>query len=171
MKPTAIIRVQHYQAPCGVLILGEYNERLCLCDWSRRVYQQTVTAKLVRNLRAMVVDEPTAILQKAAKELDEYFEGNRRAFDLPLFMAGTPFQQQVWNVLLKVPYGETRSYSWVAREIGNPKAVRAVGLANGANPMSIFVPCHRIIGSNHTLTGYGGGLDVKEFLLNCERIS
>ena len=91
-------------------------------------------------------------------------------FDLPLLFVGTEFQEKVWNTLLEVPYGETRSYGWMAEMIGNPKAVRAVGTANGSNSISIFAPCHRIIGSNGSLTGYGGGLPAKKFLLELEGV-
>jgi O-6-methylguanine DNA methyltransferase len=103
-----------------------------------------------------------------ARQLEEYFAGRRRQFDLPLDLRGTEFQQRCWQELLKVPYGETRSYADIARAIGNPSAVRAVGLANGQNPIAIVVPCHRVIGSDGSLTGYGGGLEVKRQLLELE---
>ena len=101
-------------------------------------------------------------------ELNEYFSKKRKIFDLPLLFVGTEFQKAVWNAILDVQFGETQSYAWIAKKIGNPKAIRAVGLANGANNISIFAPCHRIIGSNNTLIGYGGGLEIKCFLLNLE---
>ena len=103
-----------------------------------------------------------------ARQLEEYFAGRRRRFDLPLDLRGTDFQKRCWHELLKIPYGETRSYADIARSMGNPKAVRAVGLANGQNPIAIIVPCHRVIGSDGSLTGYGGGLDVKRKLLELE---
>ena len=102
------------------------------------------------------------------EQLEEYFAGQRRQFTLTLAPAGTPFQRRVWEVLETIPYGETRTYAQVAAAIGNPAAVRAVGLANGRNPISIVVPCHRVIGSDGTLTGYGGGVDRKRFLLELE---
>ncbi len=104
----------------------------------------------------------------ARTQLAEYFAGERTAFDLPLRLTGTPFQLEVWSALQAVPYGETVSYGELARRIGQPAAVRAVGLANGRNPVSIVVPCHRVIGSNGSLTGYGGGLDRKRHLLGLE---
>jgi methylated-DNA-[protein]-cysteine S-methyltransferase len=110
-----------------------------------------------------------APLREAQRELEEYFAGERRDFSIPLAATGTPFQMQVWEALRAIPYGETISYGELARRIGNPKAVRAVGLANGRNPISIIVPCHRVIGANGTLTGYGGGLERKRFLLAFER--
>ncbi|GGI04161.1 methylated-DNA--[protein]-cysteine S-methyltransferase [Egicoccus halophilus] len=106
----------------------------------------------------------------AARQLTEYFAGERRTFDLPLALAtGTPFQQRVWQALGEIPYGETISYGELAARIGQPTASRAVGLANGRNPISIVVPCHRVVGANGTLTGYGGGLTRKQALLDLER--
>lgn len=109
-----------------------------------------------------------ARLAPARRQLEEYFAGTRRVFDLPLDLVGTPFQQQVWQALCAIPWGQTISYGELARRIGNPAAVRAVGLANGRNPVSIIVPCHRVIGANGSLTGYGGGLPNKRFLLELE---
>lgn len=112
--------------------------------------------------------EANAIIRKTQKQLHEYFAGRRTRFDLPLAFSGTEFQQQSWQALLSIPYGETRSYADQAELIGNPKAVRAVGRANGLNPLGIVVPCHRVIGKSGTLTGYAGGLEIKEFLLRLE---
>jgi len=103
-----------------------------------------------------------------ARQLEEYFAGRRRQFNLPLDLRGTDFQKRCWRALLKIPYGETRSYADIARAIGKPSAVRAVGLANGQNPIAIIVPCHRVIGSDGSLTGYGGGLENKRRLLELE---
>jgi methylated-DNA-[protein]-cysteine S-methyltransferase len=100
--------------------------------------------------------------------LQEYFRGERRTFDLPLAPRGTEFQMDVWRALQRIPYGETRSYSGIAREIGRPAAVRAVGAANGANPIPIVIPCHRVVGSNGSLTGFGGGIETKRWLLALE---
>ncbi|VVO25389.1 methylated-DNA--[protein]-cysteine S-methyltransferase [Pseudomonas fluorescens] len=107
-------------------------------------------------------------LDTVCRQLDEYFEGKRECFDVPLAPQGTAFQQRVWQALLEIPFGHTWSYARLAEHIGNPKAVRAVGTANGANPISIIIPCHRVIGSNGTLTGYGGGLERKQALLQLE---
>jgi methylated-DNA-[protein]-cysteine S-methyltransferase len=104
-------------------------------------------------------------LPEAVRQLEEYFAGNRRVFDLPLHLDGTEFQLRVWRALTEIPYGETRSYGELAQYIGNPNASRAVGLANGRNPISILVPCHRVIGADGSLTGYGGGLPRKQWLL------
>lgn len=105
----------------------------------------------------------------AARQLKEYFTGTRRSFDLQLSPHGTPFQLAVLQALRNIPYGETRSYADVARSVGKPKAVRAVGAANGRNPLPIVIPCHRVIGSNGSLTGFGGGIDTKRFLLDLEK--
>ena len=108
------------------------------------------------------------LLSKTIKQLDEYFEGRRREFDLPLSFKGTEFQMKIWKELLNIPYGETRSYKDIAIAVGNPKACRAVGGANNKNPISLICPCHRVIGASGKLVGYGGGLDMKEFLLKKE---
>jgi methylated-DNA-[protein]-cysteine S-methyltransferase len=108
------------------------------------------------------------LLSEPARELTTYFQGKLRAFSVPVVPAGTPFQLSVWAELQKIPYGETISYAELARRVGNPKAVRAAGLANGSNPISIIIPCHRVIGSNGSLVGYGGGLPTKQALLALE---
>ncbi len=112
---------------------------------------------------------PTALLEEAARQLREYFAGQRREFDLPLCLRGTAFQMQVWQALQAIPYGEVRTYGEIARAIGKPKACRAVGMANHHNPISIIVPCHRVVGAGGSLTGYGGGLENKRFLLDLEK--
>jgi methylated-DNA-[protein]-cysteine S-methyltransferase len=113
--------------------------------------------------------DTTGVLTGVRKELDEYFAGRLKQFSTPLAFEGTPFQHQVWSELCRIPYGETISYLELANRIRNPKAVRAVGMANGANPIAIIVPCHRVIGSNGSLTGFGGGLPTKRALLELER--
>lgn len=120
------------------------------------------------NTKDMNVYE-TELIKQAAEQLMEYLEGSRKTFDLPLNPQGTEFQKSVWNVLCNIPYGETRSYKQVAVAIGNPKACRAVGLANNKNPIMIFIPCHRVVGLNGSLVGYAGGLDLKEKLLSIEK--
>ncbi|OHU85314.1 MULTISPECIES: methylated-DNA--[protein]-cysteine S-methyltransferase [Pseudoalteromonas] len=107
--------------------------------------------------------------QKALQQLKEYFSGTRYEFDVEVDVYGTAFQKSVWEVLMMVPYGDTNTYSWMANRLNNPKAVRAVGSANGKNPISIIVPCHRIIGANGTLTGYAGGVEKKAWLLEHEQ--
>jgi len=109
------------------------------------------------------------LLLEAERQLGEYFAGRRRQFDLALDFAGTDFQKRVWQALLAIPFGETRSYGQIAVEVGNPKAVRAVGAANGRNPLSIIAPCHRVIGAKGDLVGFAGGMETKQFLLALER--
>ncbi len=111
----------------------------------------------------------TPLIEKAAEEINEYLAGKRKIFDLPLRPGGTEFQRKVWNALLAIPYGETRSYQAVAVQIGNPKACRAVGMANNRNPIPVIIPCHRVIGAGGSLVGYGGGLDKKVKLLELEQ--
>jgi len=111
----------------------------------------------------------TPLIKKAAKQLDEYFKKERRIFDLPLVLNGTDFQLKVWKALQKIPYGQTRGYGELTGIIGNPKACRAVGMANNRNPIAIIVPCHRVIGHDGSLTGFGGGVELKQKLLDLER--
>jgi len=119
--------------------------------------------------RTIVGEEPrNPILVETARQLAQYFAGRRQTFDLALDFAGTAFQRKVWHALLTIPFGETRTYAQIARQIGRPKAVRAVGAANGRNPISIVAPCHRVIGSSGELTGFAGGLDAKAYLLRLE---
>lgn len=121
------------------------------------------------DLKDTLEEKETELLKEAKKQLDEYFAGTRREFNLPLSLKGTEFQVKDWEALCTIPYGETRSYKDIAIQIGNPKACRAVGLANNRNPISIVVPCHRVIGKNGKLVGYGGGLDIKVKLLELEK--
>jgi len=119
-------------------------------------------------LGALVLNNDHPILAGTERQLNEYFEGKRKSFSLKLELIGTRFQNEVWQALLAIPFGETRSYGQIARKIGNPQAMRAVGAANGRNPISIVVPCHRVIGSSGKLTGFAGGLEAKAYLLGLE---
>jgi methylated-DNA-[protein]-cysteine S-methyltransferase len=115
-----------------------------------------------------LISRPTPLLEEGRRQLLEYLAGERQIFDLPLAPAGTPFQRAVWQALQTIPYGQTRSYGDIARQIGRPKAFRAVGMANHENPIPIFIPCHRVVGSDGSLTGYAGGLELKKALLGLE---
>lgn len=163
------IITRKYEAPCGVLVLGSLGDKLCLCDWQVERHREYVDKRLCRVLDAEFIEGTTAVTDNAMAQLDEYFSGTRMEFDVPLLFAGTDFQKKVWNALFSIPFGKTISYGEMARRIGMPRAVRAVANANGANSLSIFAPCHRVIGSNNTLTGYGGGLATKEYLLKLEK--
>jgi methylated-DNA-[protein]-cysteine S-methyltransferase len=151
-----------FVSPVGALKIVASDQGLAAILWekdrSRRVPLQDLTEK-----------PRHPVLRAAEKQLREYFAGKRDRFDLKLDFAGTPFQKKVWSALLQIPFGETRSYGDIARQVGSPRAVRAVGAANGRNPISIVTPCHRVIGSNGKLTGFAGGLPVKEYLLEMER--
>lgn len=163
-----VILTKLYKAPCGVLTLGSVDGMLCLCDWAAERHRSLVQRRMETALGASFADGTSGVIEQAAGELDEYFAGHRRMFDVPLLFAGTDFQKTVWTELLNIPYGQTTSYAEIARRIGRPEAVRAVANANGANALSIFVPCHRVIGSDMSLTGYGGGLEAKRALLELE---
>lgn len=164
-----VIRIQPYQSPCGELLLGSFDRWLCLCNWTTEKHPGRVERRLQALLHARYAEGDSDIIREAARQLDEYFLKRRKHFDIPLLFAGTDFQKQVWQSLLTIPYGQTLSYGALAANIGCPKAVRAVANANGANALSIFVPCHRVIGGNRSLTGYGGGVEAKRFLLDLER--
>lgn len=160
--------VQYYQSPCGMLVLASIDEKLCLCDWYEHPCAQRNMRRLTRLLRAELVESTSAVLERTKKELDEYFAGKRRAFEVPLCMVGTDFQKRVWQALLEIPYGAVCSYKAIAERVNCVKGVRAVAQAIGANGISILIPCHRVIGSNRSLTGFAGGLEAKSLLLRVE---
>lgn len=162
------ISIQYFNSPCGLLVLASFGEKLCLCDWSNNPCAERNKRRIERYLNASFKIETTSILEETKRQLDEYFEGNRKAFTIPLLLVGSDFQLQVWNELLYIPYGATTSYKEIAQNIGKPKAVRAVAGAIGANGISILIPCHRVIGSDKSLTGYAGGLEAKKILLQIE---
>ncbi|MFC5865354.1 methylated-DNA--[protein]-cysteine S-methyltransferase [Acidicapsa dinghuensis] len=148
-------------SPIGILKLVASDEGLVAVLWERDDPRRVRLSEL-----AECPEHP--ILVSAEKELKEYFAGTRDAFTIPLDMRGTDFQKQVWEALLGIPFGETRTYGQLANLLGNPKATRAVGAANGRNPLAILVPCHRVIGFSGKLTGFAGGLDAKAHLLRLE---
>lgn len=165
---TASILTTPYKAPCGVLTLGSVDGMLCLCDWPAEKHRSLVQRRMETALGASFANGTSEVIEQAALELDEYFAGHRRTFDVPLLLAGTDFQKTVWTELLDIPCGQTASYAEIARRIGRPEAVRAVANAVGANALSVFIPCHRVVGSDRSLTGYAGGLEAKRALLNLE---
>ena len=162
------INIQYFEINNIDLIMGSYDGKLCLLDHRYRVKRDTIDKRIQTALQAEYKIQDDEILQKVKVQLQEYFQNKREIFDIPLFLVGSEFQKSVWNTLLKIPYGETRTYKQQALLIGNEKAVRAVANANGANAISIIIPCHRIIGTNGKLTGYAGGLDTKQLLLDIE---
>jgi methylated-DNA-[protein]-cysteine S-methyltransferase len=151
-------RYRYVESPIGRLLLQTDGKSLT------GLYMD-VPSRPPRGIEHWTQDPDAGPLPAAVLQLEEYFAGKRRDFDLPLRPQGTDFQQRVWRALTEIPYGVTWSYGELARRIGNPNASRAVGLANGQNPISILVPCHRVIGANGSLTGYGGGLERKRWLL------
>ena len=163
-----------YTSPCGPLLLGAYGGRIIICDWIRNGRARQTFSKLYGCL-SIYKDSPKKenenLLIEASRQLDCYFKGHVRSFDLPLLNMGTDFRRRVWQALEGIPYGSTMSYAEVAHCIGRPKAVRAVANAIGANPLSILVPCHRVVGAGGSLTGYAGGIEAKKFLLDMEKSS
>ncbi len=150
-----------FPSPVGELTLVASEAGLRAVLWAKDDPDRVKLGEMRR-------DDAQAVLVKAAQQLQEYFKGTRKTFDLPLDFVGTEFQKKVWRALLEIPYGETRSYGDIARQLGDMKAVRAVGAANGKNPISIIAPCHRVVGANGTLTGFAGGLEAKALLLRLE---
>lgn len=168
MKEKNTICVHPYSSPCGELLLGSLGGELCLCDWLATSHPDRVLHRLTRLLHATVQRCATPVTDDARRQLDDYFALRRKTFSMPLLFAGTPFQMAVWQELLRIPYGHTVSYGDMARRLGMPAAVRAVASANAANAISIFAPCHRVIGSDGSLTGYAGGILAKRHLLHLE---
>ena len=162
------ISIQYFQSPFGEMILGTYDNKLCMADWRYRKDRTTVDNRLKKALNATYVEEESPFLIFAKEELEAYFQGLRKTFEIPILLVGSEFQKKVWQSLMTIPFGDTSSYLSLAKGINNEKAVRAVASAVGANAISIFIPCHRIIGSDGTLTGYAGGLDTKKNLLEIE---
>ncbi len=152
-----------YPSPLGNMLIIEENNSLTHLNLS--------DSKILLDgfSKDSITQKETPLICSVKTQLEEYFQGKRKIFDLPLSPFGTPFQQKVWNALCTIPYGETRSYKEIATQIGNPKGCRAVGMANNRNPIMIIIPCHRVIGSNGSLVGYAGGLRTKEWLLAHEK--
>lgn len=163
------IEIQYCKTVIGELILGSFDGQLCLLDYRYRKLRNTVDGRLRKGLNADFVERESDVIRQTRVQLDQYLRGERQVFDIPLLLVGTAFQKTVWRALLQIPYGATSTYLQLARSIGNEKAVRAVASANGANAMSVVIPCHRIIGSDGQLVGYGGGLPAKQRLLMLER--
>ena len=162
------ISIQYYKSPIGELLLGSFEDKLCLADMKYRKMRSSIDKRIQKGLNAEYIEESSAVIEKTIVQMKEYFAGERKVFDIPLLMVGTDFQRSVWDGLMQIPYGTTASYLELAKNIGNEKAVRAVASANGANSISIMIPCHRIIGSNGDLVGYAGGLPAKKKLLELE---
>lgn len=163
------IHIQYYKTDYAEFIMGSFEGKLCLLDFKYRKTRKAVDDRIKKGLNAEYVEMDDEVLQKTRVQLDEYFDLKRKKFDIPLLTVGTDFQKSVWIALTDVEYGTTSTYLQLAKDIGNEKAVRAVANANGANSIGIIIPCHRIIGTNGELTGYAGGLPLKNQLLKLER--
>jgi methylated-DNA-[protein]-cysteine S-methyltransferase len=163
------INIKYYKTKYGEFILGSFDDKICMLDWKYRKMRDSIDTRILKALNATFIEQNTSIIEETINQLDEYFNLERKEFNIPLLMIGTSFQQSVWDALIKVPYATTSTYLELSKEIQNEKAVRAVANANGANVISIIIPCHRIIGTNGKLTGYAGGLGVKKKLLELEQ--
>ena len=159
--------VWYYEFPVGRVGIAEDGVGICAVFFPEgKIVKET---KRSIEEKSAWQEQESPLIKEANRQLREYFDGERKSFDLPLSIKGTAFQMEDWRALQTIPYGETCSYEDIARKINRPKACRAVGMANHANPVSIIIPCHRVGGKNGSLTGYGGGLSIKEFLLELER--
>lgn len=165
------ISIQYCKTRVGELIIGSIDEHLCLLDFRYRKMRSSVDRRLKKHFNAEFIEEDNATLQETRSQIEEYLAGERKTFTLPLLLAGSDFQKSVWQALMNVTYGQTASYLELAQTINNEKAVRAVANANGANAIALIIPCHRIIGNDGSLVGYGGGLDVKKRLLKLENVA
>ncbi|MCM1332187.1 MAG: methylated-DNA--[protein]-cysteine S-methyltransferase [Bacteroides sp.] len=163
------ITYQFYESHCGNLTIGSIEGMLCLCDWTDSKRHSRNISRLKRLLNADFRQEKTSITDTAIRQIEEYFSGTRRLFEIPLLLAGTELQKRVWIELQNIPYAATGTYADIALRCGKANAVRAIANAIGANPLSIIIPCHRVIGSDGTLTGYAGGIPAKRHLIDLER--
>ena len=169
VRDRRLVHITRILTPLGPMVAGATDSGLCLLEFAERRMLETQLRRIAKRLDAVLVPGETDVTRLVARELERYFDGELQDFSVPLEPAGTPFQQAVWEELRTIPYGETRSYGEQARGIGRPTATRAVARANGDNRIAIIIPCHRVIGSDGTLTGYGGGLWRKKRLLELEQ--
>ena len=167
-KHKAIILIDRLTTPLGPMFVCSTDKGICLLEFTDRRMLETEFEDLQKRLNAVILAGENHHIRQLKKELAEYFSGDRKEFDVALDIPSTPFRQKVWELLLEIPYGKTASYMEQAKKLGNPKAVRAVASANGHNRIAIVIPCHRVIGSDGSLTGYAGGLDRKKWLLELE---
>lgn len=168
-KMQRIIDLKRIETPMGTMYACGVEEGICLLEFTDRKMLETEFKQLAKKLNATIVQGENKHFEILEQQLEEYFEGKRKEFTVPLYLTGTEFQEKVWNILQEIPYGRTRSYKQQADILGNPKAIRAVATANGMNKIAIIIPCHRVIGSNGELVGYAGGLHRKQKLLELEK--
>jgi len=162
------IKTDYFKTHFGELIIGSFKDKLCLCDWRYRKNRKSIDDRISKLLNANFVQDSSSIIDQAKNQLSQYFNNKRTDFNLPIELLGSEFQISVWKELLNIPFGKTISYKALSKLLNHPEAIRAIANANGANAISIIVPCHRIIGSNGELVGYAGGIDAKKKLLLLE---
>ncbi len=165
--PEKLLVLQRFDSLLGKMVMVARNNHICRIDFETLSYQP-FDSKALERKGLRIVEQETEVLAEAQRQLEKYFGGKRFEFDLPLAPEGTTFQQQAWQALREIPYGETRSYQQQAERLGDARFARAVGHANGRNPISIIVPCHRVLGKNGKLTGFASGVDKKAKLLELE---
>lgn len=162
------IYIQQFQSPCGDLVLAEHDFKLCMCDWIISKRHHSNIKKLTSGANTIIA--PTLLLETTKSLLSQYFNGEKVSFNIQLAPIGTDFQKAVWETLLQIPPGKHLTYSEISTIIQRPSSIRAVANAIASNPISIIIPCHRVIGKDGSLTGYAGGINAKKFLLNIEAI-
>jgi methylated-DNA-[protein]-cysteine S-methyltransferase len=157
-----------WKSPVGELILMATEDKLCLCDWKYRKMRASIDKRILVHFKTEVREERNEIINETINQLNDYFDKKRNEFDIALELIGREFQQRVWQELQRISYGKTISYLHLSKNLGDEKAIRAAATANGANGISILIPCHRVIGSDDSLTGYAGGLSAKKKLIQLE---
>lgn len=162
------IRIKTLKTSLGELIMGEFDGKICLFDWKYRKMRHQIDQRIQKGLDAVYKEDDCDLFSQLERQVEEYLLKKREIFDIPILPVGSDFQRLVWNSLMEIAYGKTESYLGLSTKMGKSKAVRAVASANGANAISIIIPCHRIIGSDGSLGGYAGGLSAKQKLINLE---
>lgn len=163
------INICYFKSTIGEFIVGVFEGKLCIFDYRYRKMRDAIDARIKQYLNAEFVEKEDNLHKEIIKQFNDYLEGSRKQFNIPIVLAGTDFQKKVWKILLEIKYGETESYLTLSKRLGDEKAIRAVATANGANAIGIIVPCHRVIGSDGKLVGYAGGLNAKKKLLQLEK--
>ncbi|MBT4835764.1 MAG: methylated-DNA--[protein]-cysteine S-methyltransferase [Methylococcales bacterium] len=165
------IEIQYFKTTVGELLLGSVDGKLCLCDWHKRKKRKSIDDRIQKLINGTYIENNTEVMDLTRQQLNEYFACKRISFDLPILLLGTEFQKKVWHELMRIPYATTTSYLNLAKNINQPKAIRAIANANAANAISIIVPCHRVISNNGNLAGYAGGIETKKQLIQFETLT
>jgi len=168
-KEPEVIHMTEFETPLGLMLAGATSKGICVLEFSNRIRLEKEFSDLQKLLNAVMLPGRNHHLDQLENELKEYFDGSRKTFTVPLHIPGNEFSQSVWKTLQEIPYGKTCSYKEQADMMNNPKAIRAIAATNGKNRLAIIIPCHRVIGSNGSMTGYAGGIDKKIWLLRFER--